>query len=97
MINIISFDFFDFAEVNWFIWEEGRWLHWHELTHSEEEDQDDSDEHSETSNDARHDVVVDVVHVPALDSKRCTCGVRVQGLFICRCDARHQCRDQDFS
>ena len=69
----------------------------HELAHGEEEDQDDSDKHGETSNNARHDVVVDVVHVPALDSKCCTRGVRVQLLFTCRCDARHQCCDQDFS
>ena len=72
-------------------------MHGHELTHGEKEDQDDSNKHGETSNDSWHNVVVDVVHVPALNAEGCTCGVRVQGLFICRGDASHQSCDQDFS
>ena len=56
------------------------------MTQREQEDQDNANENRESSDDARHDPVVNVVHVPALDAE--SVGGHV-GAIGCTCDARH--------
>ena len=74
-----SFNFFNFAEVNRLVWEERRGLHWHKLAQSEQEDQNNANKHSQSCNNTWYDPVVYVIHVPALNTERCSCHIGAVG------------------